>query len=220
MLTVPILLFFGLPGPVANGTNRVGIVLQNLAACGTFFRKGYTDWKLGVSLALASLPGAVLGAFVGTRLEGEWFERVVALVMLIVLVLMLKPSKPLQEDAMHLTPQRLFWGHVAMAGVGVWGGFIQIGVGFIIMPVLHRVLGLNLVRVNQHKVFIVLIYSLVALWVFFASGQVMWLIGLALALGNALGGWLGAHSTLKGGEALIRPIFVGVILVFILLLLI
>lgn len=217
LLTVPIMLFLGVPGPVANGTNRVGIVLQNVAACSTFFHRGYPEWRLGLTLAVAALPGALIGALLGAQLSGVWFERMLAATMLVVLFLMIKKPRALAvpQQQQPIARQRLVLGHLAMLGVGFWGGIIQVGVGFILMPVLHRVLGLDLVRVNQHKVFIVLIYSTLALWIFFSSGQVLWLVGLSLAVGNFLGGWLGAHMTLTRGETLIRRVFVAVLILFI-----
>lgn len=216
LLTVPVMLFLGVPGPIANGTNRVGILLQNIAACSTFFHRGYSDWRLGLSLAIATLPGALVGALLGTQLSGVWFERILAATMIVVLVLMIRsPNTTTHLQQSELSRSRLVLGHVAMLGVGFWGGIIQVGVGFILMPVLQRILGLDLVRVNQHKVFIVLIYGTLALWIFVSSGQVLWLVGLSLAVGNFLGGWLGAHMTLTRGETLIRRVFITVLVLFI-----
>ena len=83
-------------------------------------------------------------------------------------------------------------------------GFIQAGVGFILMAILHRTLGLDLLRVNMHKVFIVGVYTLVALVVFAVQGHVDWILGLVLATGNATGAWIGTHYAVKKGEKLIR----------------
>ena len=94
-----------------------------------------------------------------------------------------------------------------MVGAGFWGGFIQIGVGFILMPILHRVMGLDLVRVNMHKVFIVLVYTLVALAVFASQLELLWWTGLGLGgrqLASAAGS--GAHTTVTHGETLIRRV--------------
>jgi hypothetical protein len=211
LLTVPMMLFFGLPGPVANATNRIGVVTQNLAAIGAFRAKGFADFRLSATLALATLPGALLGAQLGVNLRGEAFERVVAVIMAGVLALMLtgldKASAKPPPDAVVGKPRRVVLGHVLMALVGVWGGFIQIGVGFLVMPVLHRVMGLDLVRVNMHKVAVVLVFTVAALALFAVQVEIAWLAGLALALGNALGGWLGARTTIAKGEVWIRRAF-------------
>lgn len=221
MLSVPVMLFLGIPGPVANGTNRIAILAQNVVAVTTFFRHGHADFRLSLSLALASVPGAVVGAMIGVRLEGVWFERILAMIMVIVMILMwARPAKTdAHEDVRDISRGRLVWGHICMIGAGLWGGFIQIGVGFILMPILYRVLGLDLVRVNMHKVFIVLVYTVVALIVFASQLQLLWLVGLSLAAGNAVGGWLGARTTTVKGEGGVRIVLYSILTLFILKLL-
>ena len=88
-------------------------------------------------------------------------------------------------------------------GIGFYGGFIQAGVGFLLMLVLHQLLRIDLVRTNMHKVLIVLIFSLPALAVFVGTGNVAWVFAVALAAGNALGAVVATRVSVKGGE---RPI--------------
>jgi hypothetical protein len=102
------------------------------------------------------------------------------------------------------TARNLVLGHVLMIVAGFWGGFIQIGVGFLIMPILYRVMGLDLVRVNMHKVFIALVFTFVAFLVFASKVAIAWEAGAALALGTAVGGWMGAHATIAKGETFIK----------------
>ncbi|WOJ92289.1 sulfite exporter TauE/SafE family protein [Congregibacter variabilis] len=215
LMTVPIMLFLGLSGPEANGTNRISIIAQNIVAVRTFFRRGFSEFRLSLTLSAAAIPGAILGAMVGVQLDGEWFDRVLAVVMIGVLVLMQLPSKQHDTGGLPLTRKRLILGHVLMFGAGCWGGFIQVGVGFILMPILHRVMGLDLVRTNMHKVFIALTYNLFAIVVFAAAVSIHWQFGLALAAGNALGGYFGARFSVHGGEAWIRRIVTIVLLIFI-----
>ena len=216
LLTVPVMLFMGIPAPVANGTNRIGILMQNITAVTAFFRKGFYDFHLSLSLAAAASVGAVGGAMVGVNLDGVWFDRLLALVMAGVMIMMMTgkassgPNKDEGED-----PKRLLLGHFCMVGAGFWGGLIQIGVGFILMPILHRVMGLDLVRVNMHKVFVVLVYTVIALVVFAVHVEILWIAGLALAVGMMIGGWLGAHTTVRHGEVWIRRVLFVTLSVFI-----
>lgn len=236
MLTVPAMLLFGMPGPVANGTNRIAILAQNLVAVLTFRRQGYQHFRLGLTLGLAALPGALVGAITGVQLRGERFEWVLAAVMLISMAAMWQqgmarprqaaaqapagkdpaapappPATPAQPAAPQAapspSPRRLVAGHLCMVAVGFWGGLIQVGVGFVLMPVLHRVMDFDLVRVNQYKVLVVLVYTLPALAVFASQAGVMWGAGLGLALGNSAGGWLGAHTSMTRGAGLISIVF-------------
>lgn len=220
MLTIPIMLFMGLPGPVANGTNRIAILAQNISATTNFRRKGFRELKLGLSLSLAAIPGAVAGAMIGVRLEGELFNRILAIIMIGTMLLMMTGGeKKVRQPDHKPTRKQLILGHACMVGAGFWGGFIQIGVGFILMPILNRVMGLDLVRVNALKVFVILCYTIVALAIFATQVEVLWIAGLALALGNALGGWLGAHSSVTKGDKLIRWVLNSVLAVFIIKLL-
>ena len=95
---------------------------------------------------------------------------------------------------------------VSLLGIGFYGGFLQIGVGFLFMAALFHLLRVDLITVNMHKVFIILIYTLPALVIFMWTGNVNWKYGLILAAGNAFGGWWGAHVAVKGGERAIRII--------------
>jgi len=220
LLTVPVMVFLGLPGPVANGTNRIAILAQNLTAIAAFARRGLRNFRLSLTLAACSLPGALAGALLGTRLDGIWFNRVLAVIMIGVLLVM-QFGRGAQANTTDYVPTRrqLWRGHLLMIGAGFWGGFIQLGVGFILMPILNRAMGLDLVRTNMHKVFIVACYTVVALLVFATQVEILWVVGLALALGNAIGGYLGAHFTVARGERLIRLVLNFVLIGFILKLL-
>lgn len=219
LLTVPIMLFMDIPAPVANGTNRIAILAQNITAVYTFFRKGFSDFKLGLTLSLAASFGAVGGAWFGVQIDGVWFDRLLAAVMIGVMILMATGKKIGKEVTENEEPKNLFLGHLLMIGAGFWGGMIQIGVGFILMAILHRVMGFGLVRVNMYKVFVVLCYTIVALSIFASQLQLMWWAGLGLALGNSIGGWYGAHHTISKGEEWIRRVLYVTLSAFVLKLL-
>ena len=221
LLTVPVMVFMGLPGPVANGTNRLAILVQNFTAVVAFLQRGFSDFRLSLTLAGCAIPGAIVGAMVGVNLDGEWFNRILAIIMVAVMVIMYFDKKPSDKADPDYQPTRkqLIKGHLLMVGVGFWGGFIQLGVGFIIMPVLHRVMGLDLVRTNMHKVFIIFTYTIVALALYASQVEIMWMVGAALALGNGIGGYLGAHVAISKGEKLIKTVLNVVLIAFIIKLL-
>jgi uncharacterized membrane protein YfcA len=210
LLTLPAMIMMGMPGPIANGTNRVAIFAQNVTAVGGFRKKGFSDFRLSLSLSLCALPGSIAGAYLGTLVRGPVFNRILALIMLGVMAQMIWKEHSHRRRAVAATasdaPPRLLIGHVCMVGIGFYGGFIQAGVGFMLMAVLNNVLKLDLVRVNMHKVFIVGTYTAAALAVFVHAGKVLWLPGLALALGNSVGGWIGSHLSVAKGEGFIRRV--------------
>ncbi len=216
IITVPIMMFLGVPGPIANGTNRLPIVVQNITACLTYLRHGVPKLGLILSLSLCAIPGAIAGALLGVSISVEAFNVVLAGVMGLVLILILTNAQSHEGEVTFKTSRnRLLAGHGLMVIAGFWGGFIQIGMGFILLPILHRVLGLNLVTANIHKVFIILFYTLSALLVFGNQLELLWWIGGVMALGNGVGGWLGARLTLFGGDPVIRTLLIIAITVMI-----
>lgn len=226
MLTLPAMIFMGIPGHVANATNRVGILFQNASAITAFYRKGLSDFKLSFTLALCTLPGAIIGAFSAAQIRGEYFNYMLVGVMIVVMVLTLfngKDKSPnlaqTQMKGQEVSKARMIWGHICMIAVGFWGGFIQIGVGFILIPILNRVMGLDLIRTNMHKVSIVFVYTIVALIVFAGQLQIEWLAGLCLAVGTMIGAWAGAQLQIKRGTGYIKWVINAVLIVFIIKLL-
>ena len=208
LLSVPLMVFLGMPGPVANGTNRIAILAQSISSTWVFFRKGMSEFRLSLTLALFTLPGALLGALLGVRLEGVWFNRVLALIMLAVMAsMMLQRKSAVTELSPDSKPQRYWLTHFLMIGVGFYGGLIQVGIGFIIMPILHRVMGLDLLRVNMHKVLLIVPFTILSLVVYASRVDIRWTAGLFLALGMAAGGWLSTHLMIRKGERLIKIIF-------------
>ncbi|MBU4203275.1 MAG: sulfite exporter TauE/SafE family protein [Acidobacteria bacterium] len=210
-LTLPALIFLGLDGALANGTNRVAIFVQNIFAIASFNKNKVRAYTLSFKLSLLTLPGAVIGAIAATRISGPLFERILG-VVLIFIVFSLFFSGSYKN--VRTEESRSHWLiYPSLVFIGFYGGILQVGVGFLFMAALYHFLDQNLVRVNMHKVFIVLVYTLPALGVFILTGNINWKYGLALAGGNALGGYWGARAAVKGGEKFIRIILAVAILI-------
>ena len=203
-LTVPAMVLMGLPGPVANGTNRVALLAQNIASTIGFIRKGYSDWRLSLTLSLCAWPGALAGAMVGVQFDGVWFNRLLACLMILIIFLTASGKTRSTESSATPSRTRVIAVHLSMILVGFYGGFFQIGLGFMLIAILQRGLGLDLLRVNMHKVFIVGSYMVIVLIVYAVQGKVFWIIGLILALGNASGAWVGTHVAIRKGERVIK----------------
>jgi uncharacterized membrane protein YfcA len=202
-LTLPLLILMGLDGAVANGTNRLGILTQTFFAVSSFKKKNFYDFKRSFTLACFTLPGAIVGALIATRINNEWFQRILGAIM-IGIVLSMIFSKKRNENSTVVSGKPHWTIYPAMVGIGFYGGFIQVGVGYLLMAALYYLLRTNLVRVNMHKVFIVFIYTIPSLAVFILTDNVNWIYGIILAGGFSLGGWWGAHIAVKGGEKAIR----------------
>ncbi len=203
LITLPLLIFLGLPVAVANGTNRVAILVQNVAAVSSFRRQGYDDLRAGLAYGAATIPGAIAGAFVAVRVGEATFKAILAGVLVITVVGLLLPKKRKEVGGSPPARTRIL-AFLGFFGIGFYGGFIQAGVGFLLMLVLHQLLRIDLVRTNMHKVLIVLIFSLPALAVFVGTGNVEWVTAGALAAGNASGAIVATRVSVKGGERPIR----------------
>ena len=205
LLTLPILIFTGLPPALANGTNRVGIFLQNIFAVGGFKSKGVSAFPFSIWLSISALIGAILGAKIAVDISGELFNRILAIVMVMVIALTVFKKKQKEERGEELMrPGRQMASVIAFFFVGIYGGFIQAGVGFIIMAALTGINHLSLVKTNSIKVFVALIYTIFALGVFAWEGQVNWTLGLTLAAGTSIGGWFASRWSVDKGDQWIR----------------
>ncbi len=204
LLTLPVMIFLGLPGSMANGTNRIAILCQNISGVAGFARGGIHAPGKGIVYALLALPGACLGAWVGTELSGAVFNRILAVLMILVLLAMARPA--VFSGNSRSMPPVLGYGFIIISGF--YGGFIQAGVGFILMAALHRGLGHDLLKTNMFKLYIIGVYTIAALCIFAYRGQVHWQAGLCLASGNALGAWIASHTAIRRGETFIRKMFI------------
>lgn len=214
LMTLPLLIFMGLPAATANGTNRIAIFCQNIFAITGFKRQGVFPIRLAALCTLPALIGSYIGANLAISVDDQTFRRLLALIMIGVLVFItLDPAKRLQQHEVHMSPWRVALLIVSFFLIGIYGGFVQAGVGFLIITAL-LVHGLDLVNINAVKVLVIFAFTIVALGVFILHGQVDYSLGLALAVGNSLGGWIGTHVAVKRGHNWIKRFVSVTVLVF------
>lgn len=213
LISLPILMFIGLPPHVANGTNRIGIFFQNLVSTANYYRKGMLEVRMGLQLALPSILGSIAGAYIVSGISPRAVEVSVALVLLVMLIpLWLKPKQWLEGKDMSEVEHSPSLRFLVFFLVGMYGGYIQAGVGIFLLSALVLNAGYDLVRANALKVFINLIFTPFALGVFLWMGHVNWGVGLVLAIGNAIGAWFASQWSVAWGPAFVRYVLVAVIL--------
>ncbi|WZL72776.1 sulfite exporter TauE/SafE family protein [Clostridiaceae bacterium 35-E11] len=212
LITMPILIFLGLPSAVANGTNRVALMVQNVIAIMNFRQKGFFDWKLSIMLAMPAVLGSMIGSKIAVAIPDYIFNKLLGIVMIMVLILTIwNPQKKLESKEMILDRKKKIIACIVFFFVGVYGGLIQAGVGFIIIISLTFITGFTLVKINSLKVFIVAVYMVSSLCVFVFSGKVNWIYGLSLAMGNGIGAYLGSNFSVNKGDKWIRIILVSAV---------
>lgn len=204
LLTLPVLILLGLPANVANGTNRVGVLFQNVVAVATFKSSGTLALRDAWLLVVPSVVGSVIGAVLAVDLDEALLRRIIGVLMLVMLVVMLvKPERWIAEHAQARKP-RLWLEAPLFFVIGVYGGFVQAGVGIFLLAGLVLGAGYNVVGANAMKNLIVLVFTAAALVVFIANDQVQWTLGLLLAAGQSLGAWAAARVALKRGARFVR----------------
>jgi len=212
LISLPVLMFIGLPAHEANGTNRIGIFFQNLVGTANFKRQKALDVSAGTKVALPSVLGSIAGAFIVLELNERAIEIIVGIVLVIMLVpLFYKPERWLKgarREELRINPVINF---VIFFLIGAYGGFIQAGVGIFLLSALVLSLGYDLVKANALKVFINFVFTPFALAVFIYKGQVDIVAGLVLAVGNSIGAYLASKYAVSWGPAFVRYVLIVVI---------
>ncbi len=214
LITLPALMLAGLPANVANGTNRISILLQCLTSSGEFRRQKVLDLRGALYLGLPATLGAIVGAQIAVNVPEELMRKVIGLVMLAMLAsIFLKPERWIKGKVQKMEKTPGWKELLIFFAIGVYGGFIQAGVGIFLLAGLVLGVGYDLVRANAVKMAIVFIYTLAALLIFAGNNQVEWKSGLVLALGSMAGAWVATRFSVEWGAVWVRRFLILVVLV-------
>lgn len=214
-LTLPLLIFMGLPPTVANATNRVGILLQNIGAVWGFSRHGVLDWRWALWGAVPSAAGAVLGTWGALVVGDKAFTSILAWLMIgLTAYTLWDPLGKKQGDNSGAPAKPRRW-LVALGFflVGIYGGFVQAGVGFLVLAA-TTLSGLDLVRGNAVKVLSILAFTAISLGLFAYNGLVQWTPGMALAAGTLVGGQVGVKLTVVKGHRWVKGVVTVAVVAF------
>lgn len=208
-LSLPMLIIAGLPPTVANGTNRIAILLQNVVGSGQFKKDKILEIKDSWWLVIPAVIGAIPGAIFAVKLSEQNLKYIIGGVLVFMLFLVVfKPDIWIKSRAGLVKSKSSWLNVVTFFFIGAYGGFIQIGTGFLLLAGLVLVNGMNLLKSNAIKVFIVLLYTIPALLIFIINKDVDYIIGFTLAIGNMTGAWIGAKSAVKLGPGFIRYVLI------------
>lgn len=205
-LSVPLLILLGFPAAVANGTNRLALIVQNVAAIAQFRRGGVSGMRGVLPLAAAAVPGALLGAWLAVVIPELQFRRLFGGLMIAMTALVLIAPKGGTSEPGSAHRYRLA-SFAAFAAIGAYGGLIQAGVGFPIVFALSELERFTLVRCHAYKVVVVLVIQLAAIPLFIRHEAIAWWPALLLCVATSVGGHLGARLVLGSGERVLRLVF-------------
>ncbi|MFH2144223.1 MAG: sulfite exporter TauE/SafE family protein [Bacteroidota bacterium] len=215
ILSYSLFMMLGLPANIANGTIRLGVIMQTLAASLTYKKQKVLDVKKGLWLSISVVIGSILGAQIAVTINKDIFEIVVGGVMIIMLFfIFIKPERWIKGKIGLIKEKPTFVQFIIFFLIGIYGGFIHIGIGIFLLGALVMSAGYDLVKANALKVFIVLLSTPFALAVFMYNGQIHYAMGLIAAIGNALGGIVASHYAVNWGANIIRWILIVVIILY------
>ncbi len=207
LISLPLLMFMGIPANVANGTNRIAILLQNIVGVSSFKQQKVFQLKEGIWLAIPAVIGSLLGAMLATNLDETTMTRVIGgLLVFMFFIILFKPDAWIKGQSGLISSKPSWWQILIFFGIGVYGGFIQAGVGFFLLAGLVLGAGFDLIKANAIKLLIVLLYTPFALAVFIFNDQVNWTAGLILGIGNMLGAFVASRFAVSWGAKAVRII--------------
>ena len=202
LLAMPVAIFVGLPEGMANGTVRLAILAQNLTALTRYHRAQALNLEGIAPIVGFTVAGATLGALVGSQLSDSGTRNALGIALLAAVVLVVARPHERQRAGTPTVPPMA--AGLVMAAIGVYGGAIQAGVGYLFLFALTYLYGMDLVRANTLKIVLVTAYTPLVLFAFWGESRVHLVAGLALAIGQALGAWIGASLALSKGATIIR----------------
>ena len=215
IISLSVFMFMGLPPAMANGTNRIAILMQTFTAASSFKRQKVLDHKKALILAIPATVASIIGAMIAIDINEKLFERMFAVIMLIMLVFILyKPQKYLYGRKDLMGKKTTVWQIIIFFLIGLYGGFIHVGIGYFLLAGIVLSAGYDLVKANAIKVTIALFITIVALVVFFFSDEVSWLYGLVMGVGTIAGALIASRLAVSKGVNFVRWVIVVLIIVF------
>lgn len=206
LIMLPALIFAGLPPHAVLGTNKLQSMCGTTMATWRYHRAGLFKVRPNLWLVAVTFVGAIAGALVIQRFEARVLSLVVPLLLMAVALYTLLSPRMDDHDNPALIGKR---GYLPVAsGIGFYDGFFGPGTGQFFAASLVGLRGMGLTRATGLTKLLNLTSNVASVIVFALGGQVVWLLGLCMALGSITGAWLGAHSATRFGAKLIRPLMV------------
>jgi len=208
----PILIFMGMPIHTAIGTSRVGFLSQGIFSVAGFKSKGVFLFPFNVYVSIAAMSGGLLGAWISLHTPAKRLTHILAFIMILIAVLILIQSRIKKTQGLHRIKGKWLWiSFIVYFLIGIYGGFIQAGMGFMIILAGTLVNRFNLTEANSIKALIVLVLTIPTLYMFAVKEFVNWEAGVAIAIGTALGSWLTSRWSVNINEKYLRLFIASVV---------
>lgn len=213
IFTLPVLMLMGMPADVANGTNRVAVLMQSAFAVRGFRHHDRLDQSALVPILVPTVGGALLGALIASYLPVAILKPLlIGTMMVMTLVILFRPTLIPAAGEAALNPRGNRRAQLGLWVAGLYGGFVQAGVGFVLLAVLAGTLRYDLVRANALKMACTAVFSVVALAVFVARDQVNWMPGLVMGAATMVGVQISVQVAISAEHTTLRWLLMGMAL--------
>lgn len=204
LINVPLMIMVGMSPRQAVATNMFAVTFMTISATARFARARILKWELLVPLGVITAITSALGAWIAVKLSETLVKLVVGISMgaLVVFIAVNRKSEPPPPSSARRTT-----GYVVSTLLGIYGGFFSGGYTTLMTVLCTVCFSLTMMESVAVTKPVNLVSCVAASIVFFAGGIVDLRIGLPLAAANLVGGWLGAHAALKGGDRFVRLLF-------------
>ncbi|MBQ4503188.1 MAG: sulfite exporter TauE/SafE family protein [Alistipes sp.] len=211
VVTVTMFTALGLPITIANGTNRIAVFLQNLTATITFLRKGAFNLKHGLLLSVPVIIGNIAGSLVATHIDDRIFKICFGVILVIILLYLIFDSYIKIKEGHNLDIKP--WHYLLFLGIGFYGGYIYIGIGYLILAITLWAMRMDIMTANAIKNFVIFVATPFSLAVFIINGQIDYLFGIPHGVGNIIGSFLASHYASHLGKGFIKAFTLIIVLI-------
>ena len=208
VISISLFMVMGMSPFHANVANRLPVFFQTMASSYIFYRKKLLDIKKGLIIGVPMIMGCLVGTNISVVVNRSVFDICLGLILLTMLFfLFYKPEVWLKGNP-KLLNRKLDWQIFSIFFlVGIYAGFLHVGVGYFILAGLVLMMGHDLLTGNAQKNFLVLLYSPFVLGFFIINGDMtlkMAIYGGVHAIGNVIGATLATYLGIKKGNNFIR----------------
>jgi len=211
VVTVTMFTALGLPITIANGTNRIAVFLQNFTATITFLRKGAFNLKHGLLLSVPVIIGNIAGSLVATHINDSIFKICFGVILVIILLYLIFDSRIKIKEGHNLDIKP--WHYLLFLGIGFYGGYIYIGIGYLILAITLWAMRMDIMTANAIKNFVIFVATPFSLAVFMINGQIDYLFGIPHGVGNIIGSFLASHYAAHLGKGFIKAFTLIIVLI-------
>ena len=212
-ISIALYLALGLSPAQANATNRIGVLLQSSLTSVLFSRKGFLKNTHFFRLALPTMFGALVGAILSLVLPEILFSYFMGISLLVMIVFLFRSPKKFEEDDFSKTENGIsFLQYLTFFLIGIYGGFVQVGTGFLLMSAGSMLLGYNIIKTNALKTTVMAFYTVIAVLIFWQDGSIHWQYGLLHSIGTSIGSFIATKLAFKKGAKFIKWVVIFVII--------